>query len=246
MNTDVLVDLGLSRMEAQIYVTALSLGPTTVLKLSRQTGLKRTSLYAPIQNLEQLGLLRRELVGIKSLLVAEEPRHLERLLHTRKLALDQVLPELNALYNAQGEQGVLQIYRGKGSIRSAYNKMLIGLKPGDPYCIISNIKPLYESDPKFFDDFFERRSKIGLDIRILISQQPGSEMWRSTQARYKWKLRYLQSGTQLKTNLVISPKRVLIHQTIGPHFVLMIENNSVISMHSELFELLWGSASVSP
>ena len=41
----ILKNIGLSETEANVYLTALSLGPTTILKIARGSGVKRTSVY---------------------------------------------------------------------------------------------------------------------------------------------------------------------------------------------------------
>lgn len=54
-------------------------------------------------------------------------------------------------------------------------------------------------------------------------------------------IRLLPKATKLTTNLVITPKRVVIHQVIPPIFAIVIENKSIIQMHREQFEMIWNS-----
>ena len=76
-----LIDLGLREPEAQTYLEALSLGPTTVLALARQTGIKRTTLYTIVEELQHRGLMSTEVRGFKQKLVAAEPQRLESILN---------------------------------------------------------------------------------------------------------------------------------------------------------------------
>ena len=61
------------------------------------------------------------------------------------------------------------------------------------------------------------------------------------QARYNITLKLLPAGTQLGTNVVTIPQKVVIHQTVPPIIVLVVENPSIVQLHRELFEIAWRS-----
>jgi hypothetical protein len=58
---------------------------------------------------------------------------------------------------------------------------------------------------------------------------------------YNESIRFLPPGTKLTTNLVIIPKRVVIHQLVPPVFAMIIENPSIIRLHREQFEIMWNA-----
>jgi hypothetical protein len=45
----------------------------------------------------------------------------------------------------------------------------------------------------------------------------------------------------MTTNIVITPKRLLIHQLTTPVLCIAIENKNIISSQQEMFEILWNS-----
>ena len=57
----ILKNIGLSETEAEVYLASLSLGPTTILKIARSSGVKRTSVYTIIDALKEKGLALRDL-----------------------------------------------------------------------------------------------------------------------------------------------------------------------------------------
>ena len=74
--------LGLGANEAAVYIAMLSLGPATVLSISRASGVKRTTIYNVLESLKQKGLVRTDVRGFKQLYAAEHPKKLESMLDT--------------------------------------------------------------------------------------------------------------------------------------------------------------------
>ena len=56
MNYIQLQDAGLSETEAKIYLAALELGQTSVSRIARKSGIKRTTIYLSLENLMEKGL----------------------------------------------------------------------------------------------------------------------------------------------------------------------------------------------
>ena len=54
---DTLKNLGLTDNESQVYFAALGMGPTSVQEISSQSGVKRTSVYSIIRDLQSMGLM---------------------------------------------------------------------------------------------------------------------------------------------------------------------------------------------
>ena len=84
----ILNDMGLSENESKVYFMALSLGPTTILKLSQASELKRTTVYSVVESLKQKGLINTQVNGFKKKFVAEDPKKLEVILNSRKEKLN--------------------------------------------------------------------------------------------------------------------------------------------------------------
>src|SRR3989338_8744923 len=82
--TDVLIKIGLSEHEATVYHSALALGPSTVLALSRASGVRRTTVYSVIETLKRKGLMAEELKGFKTIFFANSPNKLEQVLEERR------------------------------------------------------------------------------------------------------------------------------------------------------------------
>ncbi len=240
---DILKEIGLTEHESAVYFTMVSLGPAPVLKIARASEVKRTTIYSVIDSLKEKGLVRVELKGFKSLFVAESPEKLESILEQRKNKLKTHLKDFMEIYNKGGGETLIKIYEGLEATKSIYNGLLRDIKPGEDYLIITDMKKAFDIDRDFFEDFRERRAKLPIKTRLLISDSDSQEGqdFKKYEMNFNLKTKFLPIGTKLSTNLVITPQRVLIHQLDQPIMAIVIENKSTIKMHQELFEVMWNS-----
>lgn len=237
----ILTDIGLSENEAGIYITNLSLGPSTILAISRASGIKRTTVYTIIESLKQKGLISIETKGFKQLFVAENPEKLASVLETKKKDLVKLMPEFSALYNLKGGESVMKYYEGLAGIKNVYESLLKEVQPHDDYLVISHQEEWYDLDRKYFQNFIERRSKLPVKTRMLLQDSPIARKFKERELNYNFEVKILPKNTKLVTNLVIIPKKVVIHQLIPPVSAIVIENRSTIQMHQQLFEIIWES-----
>jgi len=242
---EILKEIGLSEHESAVYFTMVSLGPSTILKIARASQVKRTTIYSVMDSLKEKGLASVELKGFKSLYVAESPEKLEHVLESRKNKFKKNLDDFLSIYNKGGGETLIKIYEGLEATKSIYNGLLEDIKSGEDYLIISDMKKAFDLDKEFFNDLRERRAKLPIKVKVLISDSGTEEGqdFKKYEKNYNLKAKFLPTNTKLTTNLVITPQRVLIHQLEPPIMAIIIENKSTIKMHQELFDVMWNSIS---
>ncbi len=240
-----LAELGLSERESEVYLACLSLGSARVLDIARFSGVKRTTIYSLIESLKQKGLVTLELKGLKQYVVAEHPEKLATLLEEKRERFSKTLPELTALYNLKGDEGIIKYYEGLPAIKSIYESLLKEMRPHEDYLVMSKPDDWVRWDEEFFVNFLFKRGEIarGIDVQIrsLLQKTPRAEMMQKEQQRFFQTVKILPSQTKLSTNLVITPRKVVIHQLHPPIIAMVVENPSIIQMHKEMFEIMWSS-----
>ncbi len=235
----VLNELGLSEKEAKVYLALLSLGEVTVLSISKEAGIKRTTVYSVLDSLKQKGLVEVVVRGFKTFYRAVSPENLVAVIEERQQKLNKYLPDFLSLYNASVKESYLRYYEGLPAIKSIYEDLLKSVKIGDDYLVISDQEKWYSLDPEYFEDFLRRRSKLNIKIRLLLQDSPIARQHQKIQKFYNETIKFLPAGTKLDTNLVIIPQRVVIHQTVPPIKAIVIDSPIVAKMHKEFFEIMW-------
>ena len=236
-----LKDFGLSEHEALVYFASLALGPATIQKIAEAAEVKRTTVYTIVESLKQKGLMNIELRGLKKVYSPENPEKLETVLDVKKQKLAKLLPEFSALYNLKGGESFIKYYEGLEASKSVYEGLIQDVKPHDDYLIISDLPKWLNLDKEYFMNFTARRAKLNISIRMLLVDCPEAREFKKVGPNYNFKAKLLPEGMQLTTNLVVIPRRVVIHQLTPPIMAIVIENKSVIQFHRETFEMLWKS-----
>ncbi len=236
-----LIDIGLSPSEASVYLAALSLGPTTILKLARTAEMKRTTVYRVVDELQQRGLMKIELAGLKQLYTAEDPKRLDSVLKSREKEFSAKLPEFEALYNLKETGTGVRYYQGLESVKSALDKILQDTRSGDEYLVIVDQEKWYDQDPAFFEDFMERRAKKSLKIRMLLRDSELTRRHKQFERNYNISIRILPKETNLNTDLCITPQHFMVQQLKNPVIALMVDNESIIETQKEMFEIMWNA-----
>lgn len=238
--TTFLTDLGLNPNESAVYYAALNLGPATIQQIASAAGIKRTTVYYVVESLKQKGLITLEIKGFKKKFVAENPEKLEVMLETRRLQLKNMLPELSALYNIKGGESFIKYYEGLKAVESIYEGLIRDIKPHEDYLILSDVEKWYDLDRDFFKKFLDKRAKLPIKVRLLIRDSAYAKKFYK-HLRPNERLKFLSPETNLTTNLVFTPQRLMIHQLTPPILAIVIENKNVIQMHREMYEIMWKS-----
>jgi len=234
-----LVDIGLPENEAKVYLAILSLGETTALQIARVADIKRTTVYHIIEALKQKGFISIEMKGLKSVFIAEDPERLSRILESKTKVFAGILPDLSAKFISKNNKSSIREYQGLKAVKMLYEGLLKEMHPHDYYLVVSNQEEWHALDPEFFQKFIERRAKMNLDIRLLLTDTLHAQTFKKIERNYNEKIKILSPKTKLSTNLIITPNKVIIHRLINPISAIILTDPTIINMHKESFEIMW-------
>jgi sugar-specific transcriptional regulator TrmB len=237
----VLEKWGLEPNEAAAYLGLLELGPSKVAEIAKVANIKRTTLYTVLENLENKGLVSRELKGLKTLFKSHHPKELLRLEEERKKDLESIFDGLAGLYHKGGSDEHIQLYKGTKNIQKIYLDLLDEVRLNEKYMVITDQESWFQSDPLFYQKFADKRARKVREVRMLMQNSETARHFKKFEKNFNLDIKILPEEVSLLTNLVITERKVLIHELTKPSKLLLIENRSIITMHQQIFELLWKS-----
>lgn len=127
MNTDLLVNLGLTLPQATVYLALVQRGRSTAPDIAQATGQTRTNTYTLLDKLVELGLAERLTNTAKIAYRALSPSALEPLITSQRQAaqkrqqlLESNLPDLMSFFHTHSEQPGIRLFQGKDGIRQIY------------------------------------------------------------------------------------------------------------------------------
>ncbi len=126
---DYLQKIGLSDKEAKLYIAGLQSGPASIQDLAAESGLKRTTIYEIIKDLQEKKLVNVSQKGKKKVFIMEEPENMGLFLKQRENIFKQILPDLESLQNQNTKKPTVRIYEGRVGLEKIYEDII--KKPGE-------------------------------------------------------------------------------------------------------------------
>jgi sugar-specific transcriptional regulator TrmB len=236
-----LQEIGLTDKESSVYLAALKLGSSSALQLSRSSGVKRGSVYAVIETLEAKGLMSIQVKGFKRYFKCSPPERLESLLESRKNMLEKAMPELQALQLLKESQSLVRYYEGQKNVRIVYDELLRDAEEGKDYYVISNQDRWFSLDSEFYRKFLTKRSKRNFKIKCILIDSAIAREHQKLSKNFSMEVKIMPQATQFDANMVIIPRKLVVHQLVPKSLAIVIENRAVTKTMSELFRLIWDS-----
>ncbi len=235
-----LIELGLTEKEAQLYNSAIKIGPATAQCLSLESSIKRATVYTCLESLITKGLFHIEFNGRRKLFVPESPDKLAALLEQKKKTLTELLPELVEAYlHSSPNTNMIKMYNGIASIKLLYEDILDKLKAGDEYLVISDQQKWHSLDPHYFEEFIQKRAKLNLIIKLILQDTDHARAYKQNENQYTGQIKLLPKHIKMNANMVILPDKIIILQTVEPLLAILIDNKHVTAMNRALFNTVW-------
>ncbi|MFC1598760.1 TrmB family transcriptional regulator [Patescibacteria group bacterium] len=137
-----LQSLGLNEKEAKVYLASLELGLTTIQNIAKKAGVKRSTVYEIIETLITQNLFTVIPKGKKRYFLAAEPTRLTELITQKQKALEQMMPELEALSKVSPIKPKIRFYEGEEGIKTVYADTI---KEGQDILAFVSVSAAYKS-----------------------------------------------------------------------------------------------------
>lgn len=243
MMIEALKKLGLSEKEAKVYLASLELGPESVLKISQKAGVNRPTTYVQIESLISRGLMSSFQKGKKRYFAAETPERLMSLLSAKKkeiedknLALRNILPELQNIFNLSGEKPRVKFYEGKEGLLSVQEDFLKTKE--------KNIQLIYNLDllEKVFtkeerETYTAKRQKKRISVRAIYTTSRGPIL--ASKDEFAERHYAAHDEFPITSDITIYGDRVAIASLRGKLVGVIIESREIAQTLRSIFYLAW-------
>ncbi len=199
MNSDLLVELGLTQSQALVYLALIEHGASTASQLSGYTGETRTNTYALLARLAELGLAEpvqgaktvtyRAMSPIALTALAAKQREAAQ---QREQLLNTNLDYLLSHFHAHTEQPGIRIYQGREEIKKIYAEQL---EDGEPIYLVRTPadKDFYDFD--YMHTLRNKARRAGIPRHMLTPDSPESpQNYQESDKRMLSKRTWLDAG----------------------------------------------------
>lgn len=122
MSIDALESLGIQKNSARIYLAALGIGTASVQDLAKKAGIKRSSVYAYIEDLKDKNLIQKVQQGKRTYYRAVSPTQLKKIAQNNLDSIESVIPELLLTQSRIEGRPTVSIFEDESGIRQIYEE----------------------------------------------------------------------------------------------------------------------------
>jgi HTH-type transcriptional regulator, sugar sensing transcriptional regulator len=243
--TQELLTLGLSNKEADVYLSALQLGYASVQDISKKASINRTTAYTHIKNLISRGLISVVERYGKLCYIAEKPMKLraiheqqEKEVKRRRDVLEDIMPELESLYNLAKEKPTVKYYEHTPENIKLMRKEVSDLRAKEMYNIFNYERYHQYINKKHVQSILDNVE----NFKVIYISNTGiiDPISRRLQENRNFKLRCLSSEKfGILCEILIAKDRVYIARDNDS---LIIRDKLFSQTLTLLFSALWGLA----
>lgn len=241
MRKQILLQLGLTGNEADIYLALLELGPSQVSKIVEKTRINRTNIYDRIERLISKGLVSYVIKNNRKNFYAAKPERIMRYLEEKedqiqdeKEALRSILPELEQIQPASSGETV-EVYEGKEGLKTILEDIIRTKQNILTYGSEGNFSQVLRH---YFKHYLKRLEKSGIKMKVIFNHDDSKKpfSWGFAQVRY------IQKEFKTPTETTIYGDKVAIFLLREKPKAILITSKAIADSYKTHFNLLWGIA----
>ncbi|MCX6714265.1 MAG: hypothetical protein NTX72_00430 [Candidatus Uhrbacteria bacterium] len=228
--------LGLTEDEARTYLALLKFGGANAIALSKEVGLKRTTIYPILKSLHEKGFASTYFHKSKRLYRAEKPDKVAGQFEKRLESFNAIIPELKSVEKQTVSSVGLRFIETKQELERFYTGILAEYK-GKSYDAIGSATAWEGINPEFFQKFRFDRADAKIKTRILLSAD--SVKASPDDEKLLREVRVLPKNHIFKSTMDIFDDKILIVSPDQTALAVVIEVPSMVDIFKEMFEMLW-------
>jgi sugar-specific transcriptional regulator TrmB len=250
-----LIDIGLSKKEANAYIALLSHGTRTTSFIAKKADLNRGTAYVVLHSLLEKGLVVKSTKGSVQYFSALEPESLlsflerrEQKIMSQKRGIKQLVQELDALRSPLHSRPKMSYYEGVDGARSAYNQTLSNTeKVLSAFLSIADVGEFV--GPEFLEDIKNRRVEAGIALNAIRTLEKDRKAMADniyaraygTSKRDLREVRYASEEHSYPCTMFLWDNKVLIMSSKEEGYAVIIESAELCDMQKKLFAMIWES-----
>lgn len=228
---------GLSNKETKIYIKLLEFGLATSERLSKATGIPRSTVYDILKSLTHKGLAGSVIKEGVNFFEAADPTKLIEVLQEKEKKIKEAIPLLEQLKKSRIEKPTVTFYEGKEGLKTVLDDVL---KSKREILIIGNHSRFIENLKWSGEIFTKTRVKRGISVKFIgeISNESKKLLPRDTYEKRQTKL--LKKLNTVKSEIhLFNDKIAFITLRKTQPFGLIIEDKELSHLFKIIFGLIW-------
>lgn len=231
--------IGLDEKEAQVYLTLLRLNKATAYLVALRSGLKRTTVYATLDDLVTKGFALKMPSEKKTVYFAKSPQECFAQAREKISEAEDFLPKLTALRKENEQDGGVSYYEGIDQIKEVYGKLLEEVSNNECFGFYGHLKEVPEILRKLTRDLDKDYISQKIKRRVIIADTESTKDYIKNAHTLGVDVKPLSENLyDSNASIEVFKNKVIIfsHRDLK---ATLIENPDVAKVIKQLFEITW-------
>lgn len=251
MEEGVFEKIGLTPGERKVYLALLGWPPVTTGVIIKETGLQRSAVYFCLDRLMEKGLASFFLKNNVKYFEAARPEKLLAFLEDKEGEIEQqkeevrrLLPSLERRAAKAAEVRGTRLFDGWEGMRSAFDDILITLKPGDDYLVlgVATVPAVLDRFRRFIAKFHAKRWQKKIRCNVIVDEVFRETIGKDRQKEPLTDVRFISKEYTAPAVVNIYANKVLIALWTEKPSAFIVESKEVADSFRNYFRLLWKMA----
>jgi len=237
-----LKEVGFTPNEVKIYLHILEKGTATPPKLSRAFSMPRSNIHYVLKNLVEKDVLRRQMKGKRFVYVPNDPTVTLQLAERKRKAMEELVPDLQALFKKNTNKPVIKFYEGIGEIANIFEDILVMKEK--KLIAFASIKKLFSLMPKEFPDRIQKTIKqkeIFFQEILTPDSKDDAEKAKQNMFPYHEYKVLPEKNSDFPTDILVWDDSIALITLSEPVFGVVLVSKPLADTYRINFEIMWKS-----
>ena len=241
MKEETLIEIGLSKNEARVYLALLELGTATGGKISELSKVHRTNVYDALERLIEKGFVGYFTKDNKRYFETTDPNNLMNILKEKELHLSNIMPQL-LLAKQMAKKDKIDVSVAEG-LRAIKDSKLRQLKFKKPIYTLGSPKSAADVAKPFLLNFHKQRIALKIEDYLIYNDDADKAYLKNLASMPYTHVRVLppKFNAPISTNICGDEVTLKVWEK-GSAVVIIIKSEKVAQAYRNYHKLLWDSA----
>lgn len=239
MNIKTLKNIGLSEIEAKIYISLLEIGSQNITQIAESSSCNRVQIYGAIPRLKEKRLIGETIRWKRKFFFAENPENLENIFYEQKLIFQSSIAAMKEKYKKKQSKPELKTFYTEEDISHIYQDVVESLDVGGCYYRYSSRTTEYKKWT-LYKQYRKNREKKEIQ-RMVITGHELKKLKEDKQKNLTREMVAIPKKYDLFeddiTKLIYANKVAILDHSTKTSFI--IENQKFADFEKKIFKLLF-------
>lgn len=222
--------LGLTKIEAKIYLVLLKLGMSKAGQISKEIQINRTTTYDSLRRLLDKGLVSYVVQANTKVYEATNPEIILELVKEKEKEAKSIIPQLKEIYKRPKRKKDVTLYYGYKGVKSVFQDIL---REGKEILVLDDEGGFSSKMPYYAPHYIREIEKKKIPIKHIVREGVKINSTKTT------KVRHISKKTKSFSAMDIYGDKVAIIIWTEPPEAVIIKNKTAADSFRSYFEELW-------